>query len=557
MATVHVHINGRTIKAQAGSTVLQAARKAGIALESPCNAAGTCGKCKIRVSREGTQNLIQRDWCGLTAEERREGWVLSCQAELAGDVVVEEIRGNDNGSLKILSYGRGFDVQLSPRIQKKYAAAADETLVSAGSRIIAREPGNTARLHYGLVVDIGTTTLVASLVEVATGQELAAASALNPQAVHAQDVLSRIQFASEEEGLRMMSGVLIDEVNRLIGELTEEAGVCAAHIYEAIFSGNTCMLHLAAGVNPRSLGQYPYQPAITGGSYINAGERQLRIAPDGEIYFPPLISAYVGADITSGLLAAQLHDKAGTTLLVDIGTNGEMVIGMDGKLSAASTAAGPAFEGMNIACGMRAGKGAVELFQVEEDGGIFLRTIGGCEPTGICGSGLLDLVGELVACGVIRSNGKLAGPADEGIPPALRSRLEKREGKTVFKVTDNVFLSQKDIRQVQLAKAAVRAGIEFLLDSKGVKAAEVDAVLIAGSFGYHLRVRSLIHIGLLPPEFAGKVEFIGNSSKSGGHAFLLNEAYRSTMKELAGKVEVVELATRSDFEKVFVKCLSF
>lgn len=557
MATVSFYPDEKVIDVKAGATILQAAREAGIVIESPCNAIGTCGKCKVRVSRESREQLIQRGSHRLSEEEEHEGWVLSCQAEIAGDIIVEEIPANENKSLKILNHGTVFDIELLPHIQKSYEEGTDETILKAGSRLIARESGNTARFNYGVVVDIGTTTLVVSLVDVTTGKELDAVSALNPQAIHAQDVLSRIKFASEETGLRVMTDTLIDELNRLIGELTKKTGIQSEHIYEAVFSGNTCMLHLASNVNPGSLGKYPYHPEVTGGSYLNAAEHRLRISSHGVIYLPPIISAYVGADITSGILAAQLYAKKGITLFVDIGTNGEMVIGFDGKLSATSTAAGPAFEGMNITFGMRAGKGAIELFHVEADGEVQVKTIGDCEPEGICGSGLLDIVGELVAHGVINPNGKLVNPGDESILPSLRDRLEKRENKTIFKVSEKVFLSQKDIRQVQLAKGAVRTGIEFLLSSKGVSAADVDKVLIAGSFGYHLRAKSLMNIGLLPLEFEGKIEFIGNSSKSGGYGLLLNESYRDQMKEVVQEVEVVELANYQDFDKVFVKSLNF
>jgi len=212
---------------------------------------------------------------------------------------------------------------------------------------------------------------------------------------------------------------------------------------------------------------------------------------------------------------------------------------------------------MNITHGMRAGAGAIEFFNVEDAGTVTVKTIGEEEATGICGSGLLDIIGELVAYGAINKNGRLVEPETEGILPALRERILKQDGKLVFKVTDRVVLTQKDIRQVQLAKGAVRAGIEFLLRSKGIKASEVDRVLIAGSFGYHLRAKSLINIGLLPPEFAGRIEFIGNTSKSGGQAFLLNKSYRAQMARLVKNIEVIELANYKDFDKVFVSCLNF
>ncbi|MDF2523304.1 MAG: ferredoxin, partial [Clostridiales bacterium] len=440
---------------------------------------------------------------------------------------------------------------------KEYLTEENITKVYAGEKVLGIESGDTANKNFGLVVDIGTTTLVASLVDMNSGKEIDSTSSLNPQAIHAQDVLSRIKFASEETGLKIMYSEFIKELNRMINEVSLNAAVNKENIYEVIFSGNTCMLHLATNTNPSSLGKYPYTPLVNGSEYLKAEEHELDISKFGVIYLPPIISAYVGADITSGVLASQLHEKKGVTLFVDIGTNGEMIIGFDGVLSATSTAAGPAFEGMNITHGMRAGQGAIELFEVEENGSVKIRVIGETEAVGICGSGLLDIIGELVANGVINKNGKFIEPETSKLPPELKKRLVKHDGKIVFKVTDKVLLSQKDIRQVQLAKGAVRAGVEFLLDNKGVKASDVDKVLIAGSFGYHLRAKSLINIGLLPKEFAGKIDFVGNTSKSGGQAFLLNKNYRNDMEKVARGVEVLELANYKDFDKVFVKCLGF
>lgn len=293
-----------------------------------------------------------------------------------------------------------------------------------------------------------------------------------------------------------------------------------------------------------------------GGCHRHAAETGFALAPAGLVYLPPAISAYVGADITAGILATRLHDEQGTTLLVDVGTNGEMAIVKEGRLWATSTAAGPAFEGMNIACGMRAGKGAIERFHVGADGEVEIGVIGGGKATGICGSGLIDIVAELVAAGVIGPNGRFV-PAGKISLPKLQERLVTRDGKPAFHLAEGVHLSQQDIRQVQLAKGAIRAGIDLLLRHLGVEAGEVRSVLIAGSFGYHLRTGSLITLGLLPPAFAGKIEFVGNTSKTGAETILLDRECRPAVVRLAAGVEVVELAAAADFDKVFVSSLAF
>jgi uncharacterized 2Fe-2S/4Fe-4S cluster protein (DUF4445 family) len=317
------------------------------------------------------------------------------------------------------------------------------------------------------------------------------------------------------------------------------------------------MLHLAAGINPRSLGQYPYTPELTGGSWLAGADVGLHIAASGVVYLPPIISAYVGADITAGLQAVRLHEQKETVLFIDIGTNGEMAIVHDGRLWATSTAAGPAFEGMNITFGMRAGQGAIERFTILKNGQVRMKTIGNAPAVGICGSGLMDIVAELVAHGVVAKNGKFV-PADApDLLPPLAARLSKVDGKPVFSLSDTVYLSQKDIRQVQLAKGAIRAGVEFLLRHTGVEATRLDKVLIAGSFGFHLTAQSLITIGLLPAETAGRIEFVGNTAKTGGEAFLLNRDCRREMEQLVSRVDVVELANCTDFDRVFVEFLAF
>ncbi len=557
MVTVHFLPANRSITVARGTTILEAARLAGVLIESPCNGAVSCGKCTVHLDPDSLQKIVRKGIHHLPRREELAGQVLSCEAEVVGDIAVSVPDVPDDRSLKITSHGHAVAVTLAPYVIKEYLAERDVTIVYHGNEVVAEEEGDTSGEAFGVVVDIGTTTLVVSLVDLNRGVEVENASALNPQSRHAQDVLSRIRIASEETGLAEMRDGVIGEINRLILEVSRAADVRQERLYEVIFSGNTCMLHLAAGVNPRSLGQYPYTPELTGASWLSGQAVGLVIAASGVVYLPPVISAYVGADITAGLQAVRLHDEKGTVLFVDIGTNGEMAIVHDGRLWATSTAAGPAFEGMNITFGMRAGEGAIERFAILKDGHVRLKTIGGTPAVGICGSGLMDIVAELVAHGVIAKNGKFVPPDASGLPPALAARLIRVDGKPVFSLADTVYLSQKDIRQVQLAKGAIRAGVEFLLRHTGVEAAALDKVLIAGSFGFHLTAQSLLTIGLLPSEAAGRIDFVGNTAKTGGEAFLLNRDSRREMEQLVSRVEVVELANCKDFDRVFVDFLSF
>ena len=578
---------GITLKVEKGSTILEAARQAGIAVESPCNGTGTCGKCKLHATQLVPAEAVLIKKSIYSSKGGMEGYVLACQACIEEDLSV--ILGKkEETNLNILSEGRSFVPDVKSEISKQYDAAADHSLVlfhgqypyagadvpgpeespegvpgdkepeeSPEGVLLAREPGDTREQLYGVTIDIGTTTLVAALIDLSTGREEASESALNPQAHYGQDVLSRISMASEEKGLRTLYQEVIEEINRLIAVVAERRKVPTDQIYEVVFSGNTCMIHLATGVNPESLGRYPYTPVIRGGNLLTARSINVKIAPHGLVYLPPIISAYVGPDITSGVLAAQLDTLKGTTLFVDIGTNGEMVIARDGVLAATSTAAGPAFEGMNIEFGMRAADGAIEEMQVGDDGTVLLKTIGNAPASGICGSGLLDILGELTAHGVINKNGRFVDPEKTALPEELSRRLRKQNGKYVFGLSDTVYLTQKDVRQVQLAKGAVRSGIEFLMKHLGLAADQIDRVYIAGSFGYHLKSSSLLRIRMLPEEFEGKIEYIGNTSKTGGTAFLLNPEYRRKMEGLVRQIEYIELADDKDFQKVFVNSLLF
>ncbi len=553
MAQVYFKQAKISVNVQNGSSLLDAARTAGVTIESPCNGSGTCGKCRVIIAPDSYSHLYQKAGEGTFQEP---GYVLACQSRVMDDVTVDLIPDVQNKDLKILNDGQSMANVENPYITKKYNYKLHSTVIYAGGELLGTESGNTERKNYGIIVDIGTTTLVVSLVDVAKGQELFSESSLNPQAAYAHDVLSRIQFATENNGLLLLYQGVIQEVNRLITEVAKKARIAKKHIYEVVLSGNTCMLHLAINKSPGSLGKYPYQSQIEGGVLLKSVDYNLDIAEFGVTYLPPIISSFVGADITSGLLACQLHHQNDTVLFVDIGTNGEMVLAVGGRLIASSTAAGPAFEGMNILHGMRAGKGAIDSFEIHKHG-FRMTTIGDVEAIGICGSGLLDIVAELVTHGVIDKNGRLKDAGSKDVPQFIKERLVSIEGKTAFQLSEKVWLSQKDIRQVQLAKGAIRSGIEFLLAGAEISAQDVQRVLIAGSFGYHLRVKSLIELGLLPEEFSNKVQMVGNTSKSGGQAFLLNQSYRKEMKEIVKKVEVIELADYQDFDRVFVDCLGF
>jgi uncharacterized 2Fe-2S/4Fe-4S cluster protein (DUF4445 family) len=546
----------QSVDVDAGTTILAASRLAGVLIEAPCNGAGHCGKCAVRIEPQDLDKLTIHAAHHLSVEQEKAGVVLACHAELHGDLTVQIPQRNEH-DLKIITGGVSHTVEHHPFISKRYDQANGDTIVLAGDRGLTREPGKTEADTYGVVVDIGTTTLAVGLIDLITGVEIVAKSALNPQTVYGQDVLSRIKFAAETNGITTLRSAIISELNQLIAAAATEAGIRRDNIYEVIFSGNSCMLHLATGVDPAPLGRLPFTPAIRGGNHLAAPACGLDVAAEGLVWLPPIISAYVGADITAGIVAGELHKLAGVTLFIDIGTNGEMVLAQDGNLAATATAAGPAFEGMNISCGMRAAAGAIEAVTIHLSGEFEIKTIGGSTATGICGSGLMDLTAELVRTGVIAKSGRFTDSMTGTLPASLADRLQKEAGKTSFRLTDTLIFTQNDVRQVQLAKGAIRAGIDLLLQAKGITPAAIDRVYIAGSFGYHLQEESLLTLGLLPREVAGKVTFLGNTAKSGGEMLLLNQKLRADLIDLVDQVDIVELAANPAFDRAFMEAMKF
>jgi uncharacterized 2Fe-2S/4Fe-4S cluster protein (DUF4445 family) len=533
-----------TAKVEPGSTLLAAARKAHAPLEAPCDGAGICGKCLVLLDPEALTAL--EPGVDVRGGNGQGALVLACDARVRADIAATiPDRGDKN--LAIVDHGLTTARPLAPHIAVVHAS--DGCTVWAGQELIASLPNRVANL--GIAVDIGTTTLVVALVDLGSGDELAVASALNPQTAYGHDVLSRIHFAAEPDGLATMQQALVDGLNILIRQVCQRAGVDAGHIHEAVLGGNTCMLHIAAAVDPAPLGRSPYRPSLTGASHLRAAELGLGIAAHGLVYLPPVVSGFVGADITAGILAADLHRSQQTVLLLDIGTNGEMVLAHAGELWATSTAAGPAFEGVNIACGMRAAPGAVDAV-IADDGGWMLHTIGDVPAIGICGSGLVDLVSCLVKNGAIGKNGRF----ETTVAPPV-GKWDESTGRCVLRLAGDVILTQKDVRQVQLAKAAIRAGLDALLARAKVRRQDVERVLVAGSFGYHLRPDSLAGSGLLPAPLAAKVEAVGNTCKTGAVTLLNNAGTRRELQAVAARVRSIELANDAAFARRFVEQMAF
>ncbi|MDR2349212.1 MAG: ASKHA domain-containing protein, partial [Deltaproteobacteria bacterium] len=366
-----------------------------------------------------------------------------------------------------------------------------------------------------------------------------------PQTATGGDVISRIThtYDSPQNLLDLQTMALEGLGGMVLSSVGKEMG---KDISAAVVSGNSTMQHLLAAVNPKGLAQAPYRPVFTHMLDISNLNVRLNLSPRAKVLMAPMISSYVGGDIVSGILAVQLKERPGTVVFIDIGTNGEIVISRNGKLVATSCAAGPALEGMNIICGMRAATGAIDTFRMEPDFGFKFTTIGDAPATGICGSALIDVCACLVKAKLINKGGRMKNPPDREVI---------RENR--FWLTDKVFLDQLDVRQVQLAKGAIAAAMEMLMERLGLTLKDIDEIVIAGSFGYHLRAESLKAISLIPPDFSGPVTFVGNSSLAGSARMLLNRDSPEEASRITREVEVIELGFDPKFQEVFVNHLAF
>ncbi len=598
----------KSVRAGEGATIAEAAAMAGLALDMPCGGEGTCGKCRVIV-REGVGEPGPIERRVFTAEELRQGLRLACQSLVAGAMAIEIPPGSLLPSgCKILARGQGTAAYPpDPPVEKHYvelprpdrtSEAADlarlqralgpleadldvlrelprllreadfrGTAVVADGGLVDFEPGDTRSAGYAVAVDVGTTTLVAMLVDLATGEEAAITARLNPQTAFGEDVLSRILYTQEDpQGLAELHGAVTRAIDEMIGLLVEQAGIDRRQIYEVCCSGNTTMQQLVCRVDPRHLGEVPFVPATSARVLAPAARLGLAIHPRGRAYVMPTIGGFVGGDTVSGILATALAERSGPTLLVDIGTNGEIVLAAGGKLLAASTAAGPAFEGARIMHGMRASVGAIE--KVAVDGRLRVHVIGGAPPVGLCGSALIDVAAELLRHGLLTPDGRLRPPND--LPgdclADLRRRVVLFKDRSAFLLVGEdesgtgkpVLLTQQDFRELQLATGAIRAGIVILLRRAGLLPDDLEAVLVAGGFGNFIRRGNAQRIGLLPDRIPReRIRYQGNTSLAGARLVAVSRQARKTAEALAARTKHVELSSDPDFRWAFAEAMIF
>lgn len=551
----------------------------GMGVEEPCGGRGRCGKCKVTATPppEATEEELRL----LTPAELNGGVRLACITRLEEDCTVFrdsaeasiETRGGETFSIRTeytlstvnlspasLSDPRSPDLRLEelglslapeavPGLAELPISGGEVRVLSRGGRALSARSGGKYRL-LGCAADIGTTTVVVYLMDLQTGERLAVASATNPQVSRGADVVSRMAAASLPGGLEALSGMIRDCLARLMEDCLLQAGAYPWQIAETVVVGNTVMLHLAAGISPSGMAAVPFVPVFLKELEPRPSDWGLPMLPAGRLRLLPGAAAYVGADITASVMASGLDTREELTLLVDIGTNGEMVLGNRHRMVACATAAGPALEGAHIRCGMGGVTGAVSAV----GGDLSLEIIGGGTPAGICGSGLVDGVAVLLAAGALDETGRLQ--PEEG-PEEWESRWSREGRHSVFTLAEGVTLCQQDIREVQLAKAAIAAGIRVMLSQWGTKPEEVARVYVAGGFGSRLNRDSACAIGLLPRALRQRIDVIGNGAGTGARMVLLDSREAARARTLVRRLETLELSALAEFQEVFVDEMLF
>jgi uncharacterized 2Fe-2S/4Fe-4S cluster protein (DUF4445 family) len=601
----------RDVAVPPGSSVLRAAHAAGLDVTATCGGRGRCTSCRIKFVSGTPPPPTLGDEVQLGAEQVREGYRLACQCHPGETATVQLAPPLQEEAFQILAAAPGAaraagvaidagiakqvvkvelprdehrqtsDVEqllaavghepddVAPSVLASLPAALrdDEgqvTVTTFGRRILAVERGDTALMKFGLAIDIGTTSVVTTLLELESGEQLAAVSSLNPQATFGGDLMSRIAFAQFNPGnLRKLTTRIVGLLNQHVAEVCREAGVLPKWIYKAVVVGNTCMHHLLLGIDPSYVGLAPYAPVMRQPLTLAARDLPLKIAPEARVCLLPLVAGFVGADAVAVALATRIYAATDVRVAVDIGTNGEVLLGSRDRLWACSAPAGPAFEGAQIRHGMRGASGAIDRATVDDD--VHVHTIGDADALGICGSGLIDLLAGLLDAGVIDPTGLIQVEARDGLPRHLRDRVVMRGEERQFIVlrpgeagaSREIVLTQDDVRQVQLAKGAIASGVAMLLHVAGVPPSDVAELMLAGGFGNYVSIPSALRIGLIPPLPPERVRYVGNAASLGAQLCLLSEAERARAAEIAGRIDHISLAAHPDFEEIFVNCMNF
>lgn len=591
---------GRRVQVTEETSLLAAAQQAGVALSAVCGGVGVCGACKIRLVSGTLTPPRTTEVDTFSTEELSRDWRLACQAFPRSDVKIEIPPESMTTTQRLQLEGNLLNVPFDPAVHamdidipapdledlrsdgerfedalRKVVSVVPEISLPvltqfssrmrqldwSGRLIVSEDDRAVGVLSrddpcYGLAVDIGTTKMAAFLVDLTTGKTAARQGAMNPQIAYGEDVVSRIAFANISDQNRLvLQQRLVETINDLMDALCKAVGTEPANVVDMVVVGNTAMHHLFAGLCVSQLGQAPYVAALKQAVAFPAREIGLKGAPGARVYLPPNIAGYVGADHISMLLAGQIRERSGVTVALDIGTNTEISLAKGDRLVSCSCASGPAFEGAHIHAGMRAIPGAVERAQFIRGAWRF-STIGDHPPVGICGSGILDVVASLLETGQIDPAGRFTDQAHDRIAWEKGGALRLLPAEETGTESDLLVL-RSDIREIQLAKAAIRAGIDALLRATGTKPEEIDHFVIAGAFGTYLHLDSAVTIGMFPRLPKDRYHQIGNAAGAGAQMMLISSPSRRKAEALLADISYIELTTDPGFMDSFVDAIIF
>jgi uncharacterized 2Fe-2S/4Fe-4S cluster protein (DUF4445 family) len=571
------------IKVPADFTLKQVFNENGINFEFPCGGLGVCKRCKVTIIRSdgqvqealACQYRVKEDVTVKLPHKEAKHAILSegIERHVAVDTLVKKVYfelphptlsdNRDDWKRVIEQQGIKTSLKVLQDLPEKLRESDFKvTAVIEADRVISIESRDTTHKLLGMAFDIGTTTIAGYLVDLKSGKDLCRVSTLNPQTRFGADVISRISYASESaEGLDKLHGAVINEINNLIQEAAKQANHSPLDVYAITFAGNTTMHHLLLKISPKYLARAPYVPVVTAPVVVDAAEINIRINPEGKVFAFPNIAGFVGGDTVAAALAAELDKADKLKLLIDIGTNGEIVLGSKGKYLACSTAAGPAFEGVQISCGMRGASGAIDHVSIGEE--YEYTVIGNTSPRGIAGSGLVDAVAELFKAGIVDEKGRLlkAEEIKDPIGKQYKDKITSINGITAFVIAEGssgpVYINQKDIREFQLAKGAIAAGIEVLLKEYGAETKDIDEVFLAGAFGNYLRPESACDVGLIPKELKDRIKGIGNAAGAGAKLALISQKEYERAVALSREIKYIELSAHPDFNSIFLNKVGF
>jgi len=589
-----------------GSNLKEVLANNGFYIDAPCGGKGSCGKCKVKVS--GAENIspTNEEMRFIDRAEFDKGYRLACTFKVTKDIEVE--MKHDRGDAHIVTSGQKYKVDLNPKIVKQYlslehptiddqrddvkrlidaAGIADLnvplnvmkylpevmrnndyniTIVHDKRSILKIEGGDTTKVSFGIAVDIGTTTIAVYLVDLATGKEVDVISELNGQKSYGADVISRINYTMENnDGIEQLRSKIVAQLDNMIKVLAGRNNVDIENIYQIMIAANTTMIHLFLGLAPKYIALSPFIPVNTASVDFTADELGFNLSRACKVTLLPSISAYVGADIVAGIISSGMIKQDETCLLVDIGTNGEIALSTKNGIYCCSTAAGPAFEGAHIRNGCGGIPGAINSIKIENEE-LKYTTISNIPPIGICGSAIIDIVAMLIEYELIDETGRFAEEEEDisnEMGKKLFNRITEIDGQPAFIITENpttnevIAITQKDIRELQLAKAAIAAGIRILIKSSGQNVNDIQKVFFAGGFGSYINKSSAIKIGLIPKEFENKIVAIGNAAGTGAKMCLLSNNKLLESFSLMNVSKYIELSSLPEFQNEFVDCMYF